>query len=60
MESAEPKAPVVEEKSVVIEPQQAEPNPSHQSSDDMQEGSAIKYIVGAVIIAVVLYLVIGG
>ena len=60
VESTEPKAPVVEEKSVVIEPQQVEPNPSHQSSDDMQEGSAIKYIVGAVIIAVVLYLVIGG
>jgi hypothetical protein len=55
----ESKAPVVEEKSVVIEPQSAEPNPSPRSDDDMQESSTIKYIVGAVIIAVVLYLILG-
>ena len=56
----ESKAPVVEEKSVVIEPQSAKPNPLPRSDDDMQESSTIKYIVGAVIIAVVLYLILGG
>ncbi len=56
----ESKAPTVEEKSVGIEPQSAEPNPLPGSDDDMQESSTIKYIVGAVIIAVVLYLLLGG
>ena len=59
-QSTESKAPVVEEKSVVIEPQSAEPNPLPRSDDDMQEGSTIKYIIGVVIIAIVLYLVLGG
>ncbi len=56
----ESKAPVVEEKSVVIEPQSAKPNPLPRSDDDIQESSTIKYIVGAVIIAIVLYLILGG
>ena len=59
-QSAESKARVVEEKSVVIESQPAETNPAPRSDDDMQESSTIRYIFGAVIIAVVLYLVLGG
>ena len=59
-QSTESRAPVVEEKSVVIEPQSAEPSPLPRSDDDMQESSTIKYIVGGVIIAVVLYLILGG
>ena len=60
VESTETKGTIVEEKPVSTEPQQAEPKPMPRPKDDEQEGSTVKYIVGAVIIAVVLYLVLGG
>ena len=59
VESTEAKGTIVEEKPVPTEPQQAEPKPMPKSNDDEQEGSTLKYIFGAVIIAVVLYLVLG-
>ncbi len=60
VESTQPKGVIVEEKLVPTEPQRAEPNRTPRSNDDEQEGSSVKYIVGAVIVAVVLYLVLGG
>ena len=60
VESTEAKGTIVEEKPVPTEPHQAEPKRMPRSNDDEQEGSTVKYIVGAVIIAVVLYLVLGG
>ena len=59
VESTEAKGTIVEEKPVPSETQQAEPKPTPRSNDDEQEGSMVKYIVGTVIIAVVLYLVLG-
>ena len=60
VESTETKGTIVEEKPVPTKPQQAESNPTPRSNDDEQEGSNLKYIIGMVIIAVVLYLVLGG
>ena len=60
IESTEAKVTIVEEKPVPTEPQQAEQKGMPKSNDGEQEGSTVKYIVGAVIIAVVLYLVLGG
>ena len=60
VESTQEKGTIVEEKPVPTEPQQAAPNPTPRSTDDQQEGSSVKYIVGAVIVAVVLYLMLGG
>ena len=60
VESTKAKGSIVEEKPVPTEPQQAEPKRMPGSNDDEQEGSTVKYIVGAVIIAVVLYLMLGG
>ncbi len=60
VESTETKGTIVEEKPVPTEPQKAESKPMPRTNDDEQEGSTVKYIVGAVIIAVVLYLVLGG
>ena len=52
-ESTKPKAPTVEERPAVTEPQQT------ASNDDEPDNSTVKYIVGAVIIAVIIYLVLG-
>ena len=52
-ESTKPKAPAVEERPAVTEPQQT------ASNDDEPDNSTVKYIVGAVIIAVIIYLVLG-
>ena len=52
-ESTKPKAPAVEERPAVTEPQQT------ASNDDGPDNSTVKYIVGAVIIAVIIYLVLG-
>ena len=60
VESTEAQGTIVEEKPVPTKPQQVEPKPMPRSNDDEQEGSTVKYIVGAVIIAVVLYLALGG
>ena len=60
VESTETKGTLVEEKPVLTEPRKAEPKPMPRTNEDEQEGSTVKYIVGAVIIAVVLYLVLGG
>ena len=57
--STEAKGTIAEEKTVPTEPQQAEPNPTPRSNDDEQEGPNVKYIIGAVIIAVVIYLILG-
>ncbi|MEC8695088.1 MAG: hypothetical protein VXX88_07955 [Pseudomonadota bacterium] len=59
-EITEPKGTIVEEKPVPTEPHQAEPKSMPRSNDNGQESSTVKYIVGAVIIAVVLYHVLGG
>ena len=58
-ESIEAKGTVTVEKPIPLKSQQAEVNPTPISNDDGQGGSTVKYIVGAVIIAVVLYLVLG-
>ena len=60
IKSTEAKSTIVEAKPVPTEPQQAEPKRMPVSHDDEQEGSTVKYLVGAMIIAVVLYLVLGG
>lgn len=58
-QSTESKAPVVEEKSVVIEPQPTAPAASQATDSDETEGSTVKYVVGAVIVAVIIWLVLG-
>ena len=52
-ESAKPKAPTVEERPAISEPRET------ASNDDESDNSTVKYIVGAVIIAVIIYLVLG-
>ena len=52
-ESAKPKAPTVEERPAIAEPQET------ASNDDESDNSTVKYIVGTVIIAVIIYLVLG-
>ena len=52
-ESAKPKVPTVEERPAIAEPQET------ASNDDESDNSTVKYIVGAVIIAVIIYLVLG-
>ena len=59
VESTKAKGTIVEEKPVPTEPQQAKSKPTPKSNDDQQQGSMLKYIVGAVIIALMLYLVVG-
>ena len=60
VESTEAKGTIVEERPVPTEPQQAESKRMPRLNDDEQEGSNVKYIIGVVIIAVVLYLALGG
>ena len=60
VESPEAKGTIVEERPVPTEPQQAESKRMPRLNDDEQEGSNVKYIIGVVIIAVVLYLALGG
>jgi len=58
-ESTESTGSVVEVESVTTEPQHIEPTPSPASNDEMPESSTSKYIIGAVIAAVVIWLVLG-
>ncbi len=57
--SVEAKSTKVEEKPIPPQPQQAKPDPTSISNDDEREGSTVKYIVGAVIVAVVIYFLFG-
>lgn len=53
-----PKAPAAE-KAPISQPQPTAPAASQATDSDETEGSTVKYIVGAVIVAVVIWLVLG-
>ena len=53
-----PPAPVAE-KAPVSQPQPTAPAASSATDSDETEGSTVKYVVGAVIVAVVIWLVLG-
>ena len=53
-----PKAPAAE-KAAVSQPQTTAPAASQPTDSDGTEGSTVKYIVGAVIVAVIIWLVLG-
>ena len=55
---AAPKAPAVE-KAPISQHQPTAPAASSATDSDETEGSTVKYIVGAVIVAVVIWLVLG-
>ena len=53
-----PKAPAAE-KAPISQPQPTAPAASQATDSDETEGSTVKYVVGAVIVAVIIWLVLG-
>jgi hypothetical protein len=56
---AAPKAPAVENTPPISQSQPTAPAASSMTDSDETEGSTVKYIVGAVIVAFVIWLVLG-